>query len=891
MGPADGMAGSDQPLSLSELPLTLEKKVVLHLFRLGHLREEFEVPLALSQEGISERFEVRQSSISRVLNKMLRQQLVEERQAYVSGSRQKRKVYFLTHHGHQVATDLRNQVEGCAIRVSGVASGEAAPHIEHPQLRALGADPDGPRPVARLMRVAELRTFLGKDPDLVDVITINADMGIVDIDLLREGRRKGGERIVVGDPLPTTRQFVGRALELRAVTEGLATPKGGTVVIQGIAGVGKTSLLAKVVRHHSAHVAYQRIRPWTGVSAVLATFSELLHRAGRNNLSNQLKVVPTPPLEVLLPLATNELGHARALVVLDDVEEASPPVQQFVAELVRLAPQSGLHILVATRYVTNLYDRRAVVTERTVREVHLRGLSLQETYELLEGRLPTHRVEALFDKTQGHPLAIDLLRARDSFVEVEKFLQEEIISRLSPPERRMMQLATILRNPVSEEFLAGQGGIETVRSLAHKGLLTEIEGEYEPHLLVRQYVHSHLTEAERRAMHTLALEAYAGRRDEDSLLERCYHMFSSGERASAVAMLLAESDPLLHHGYGEAVTNLVSLMLPEVDAQDFAALHQLQAKIADTWGRWEMLFEVWDHFYFLRQRAGLSVPTFPGREFLGPSAEPLEHTVRDLTQTLSTLQRLGDRHGIAHTHGHLGWTLAVHGQLAEAASAYHKALEGARDLGLEELAGEFATALALVVTLAMVPSGPSAKEPTEGPRLLVLEGATTPEGDAAALGREGLEAIFDEAEQHLRRVDRLDGLLQAKLLREEGQGDGPFSYAAPLSARLVEEVGAMARRNLLVRAEGFIRLHQARRLATTSPTDAAELAAQAKRSFETVNDRMGTAMALSLLGAIDAAPLSRRGAWLEEAAECFLEMHSPTMGRFCDTIRTNLIPR
>ena len=100
----------------------------------------------------------------------------------------------------------------------------------------------------------------------------------------------------------------------------------------------------------------------------------------------------------------------------------------------------------------------------------------------------------------------------------------------------------------------------------------------------------------------------------------------------------------------------------------------------------------------------------------------------------------------------------------------------------------------------------------------------------------------------------------------------------------------MARRNLLVRAEGFIRLHEARRLGLHAPTEAAELTAQAKRSFETVNDRMGTAMALSLLGAIAAAPVARRVSWLEEAEERFAEMHSPTLARFCATIRTSLIP-
>ena len=241
-----GVAGKAH---ITEATLTLEKRILLHLLRFQTRKEDFEVPVDVSQEGIGKLFGVRQSSVSRVLSKMTKTGLLVERSAYVSGSKQKRRVYFLSHKGTQYALESRRNMEGMSVTL--IVDNE---HIE-----------------VELKRVNE---HLKAPLDLLDIIRNISARGELDVSsLVRTEHREGKAPVVFGDPIPKGRIFVGRARELDTLRKAIASKSIRVVLVHGVAGIGKTALVAKLIEELAGpDVLYIRLREWNTLGSIISAF-------------------------------------------------------------------------------------------------------------------------------------------------------------------------------------------------------------------------------------------------------------------------------------------------------------------------------------------------------------------------------------------------------------------------------------------------------------------------------------------------------------------------------------------------------------------------------------------------------------------------------------------
>ena len=157
------------------------------------------------------------------------------------------------------------------------------------------------------------------------------------------------------------------------------------------------------------------------------------------------------------------------LIVLDDVHHVSNKARHLLGSLLQLAQKAPLRIVMISRTEMNVYDRRDVHIRNTVREMPLKGLSLEATEAWLNTLDSTVApvAEEVHAATGGHPLALELLElyGQPTHKDWLRFLDEEPAAASRTRERAPCHLA-VAEAPVRWDTLAsGVAGTVSRRSI------------------------------------------------------------------------------------------------------------------------------------------------------------------------------------------------------------------------------------------------------------------------------------------------------------------------------------------------------------------------------------------------------------------------------------------
>ena len=115
------------PPGVDPAALRLSQRIVLHLYRLGSFDPRELSPRGATQLGMTEELSVRQSSLTKVLIRLVAAGVLEEARSHVRGMPRRLKVYWLTPLGTSLARDLRSS--------AAPGSPPAKPHAELPEPR------------------------------------------------------------------------------------------------------------------------------------------------------------------------------------------------------------------------------------------------------------------------------------------------------------------------------------------------------------------------------------------------------------------------------------------------------------------------------------------------------------------------------------------------------------------------------------------------------------------------------------------------------------------------------------------------------------------------------------------------------------------------------------
>ncbi len=156
----------------------------------------------------------------------------------------------------------------------------------------------------------------------VDMLRYMDDSGTIDLsgltpELVERDLSKHIEKQLVSylNDLPRTRRFYGREKELD-VMANLLEAKSASILVPGIAGIGKTSLSTKILDRftHRRNLLYHRCQDWEGSRAFLEACAEWLSAVGNNDLSDYLASSPVPQTNMAVNLIANGLSESPSLI-------------------------------------------------------------------------------------------------------------------------------------------------------------------------------------------------------------------------------------------------------------------------------------------------------------------------------------------------------------------------------------------------------------------------------------------------------------------------------------------------------------------------------------------------------------------------------------------------
>ena len=428
----------------------VQERILLHLLDYSDYKGSVEVPFALSQMGIANAVSIARSNVPRAIAGLKDQGLLVERQAHVKGVSRKRKAYFLTEPGMNLADDTWKRLRDFSFR----------------------AILEGGNTVTTTLGNANQELPFSMRP--VDLIRYLDDNGILDTRLLskelveRDLSKHVEKQLVtaLGD-LPRLRHFYGREQELDNMVN-LLDARATTLLIPGIAGIGKTTIASKLIERfmHRRNLLYHRCQDWEGSRSFFDSVADWLANIGDSNFADYLAATPVPKPSEAARLLVDALEGTAALIVIDDFHKIADSIlhKTFQAmSLALLGSEEEIGLVIFSRSFKPVVPTKDAEGRIASLVLPLDGLdseagrNLLTSFESLEDEQWLH----IHGLSRGHPLVLELINrgaSAGAFHEtLENYVSVEIFSKLSAKQKQVLTCLAIFREPVKLEALAAQG--------------------------------------------------------------------------------------------------------------------------------------------------------------------------------------------------------------------------------------------------------------------------------------------------------------------------------------------------------------------------------------------------------------------------------------------------
>jgi tetratricopeptide (TPR) repeat protein len=385
------------------------------------------------------------------------------------------------------------------------------------------------------------------------------------------------EQPLLDQVIPMTSNFVGRRELLDQINNALK--KQGTVILQGMGGVGKTSLAqyyAKSVR--TDYKFWLSCRESTDISELYSHLARQIASQGDKTALNYFIHTRYFDTKEFSQLLQRTLQKRDCFLVLDGFDEAidNDALIEFVRSL-RL--QSNFKVLITSRTKVDLPQTT---------QIDLAGLSRAEAKELIrrsDVTLTEAEIERLMDVTGGLPLALTLtlnLVKEFGFAALEQGLtsnQEDlfrrvigrVIGRLETKDMQALRVLAVFNSsmPFGEkkiQMLFESEGIdaaeETLMNLGKYNLVNVTGTICNMHPIIQQYFLSSMDSSELLRLHRKIGDYYLLASDYNRAL---YHFEQGNDLDKVATILFAHVRSLLNQGHAATVQQALSTALVNDD--------------------------------------------------------------------------------------------------------------------------------------------------------------------------------------------------------------------------------------------------------------------------------------------------------------------------------------
>ena len=482
---------------ISKVNIPVQDRVMLHLFENDNQADRYLVGPELTRPGIAESCALHPPNVSRTMRELLKKNLVSEHTRNIKGEDRRQKTWQLTEEGRKKAIDVRRKLSLTQV----VIRDNSGDLLE--------------------LEAADVPLRLDANISLLQVLMHAQHEGVLTYGDIRFGaitrsddtessqppgrlRALTGVHATYNNQPPKTRVVHGRDEESTSLDEWFRERK-PCMVVHGIAGIGKSTLVAHWLNQQisstpNLSVCWYPCQPW---DTSLGIATSLLHRFGIDESHDPYNLIETLPLNPggqvdvdmmrrrLLAYLTdartirerfkNESGGPPPywLIVLDDVHYIEENSAKLLGAILQISQNSPLRIIMISRKRPAIYDRRDVHTRDLVSEMSLKGLSINEMENWLKELEISDDVETIYQKTGGHPLALELFELYGQSLHVDwlQFIDDEILFKLPRNERLMLSELARSDKPLPWRELADKASWTgpPPKSLISYGILIELD--------------------------------------------------------------------------------------------------------------------------------------------------------------------------------------------------------------------------------------------------------------------------------------------------------------------------------------------------------------------------------------------------------------------------------
>jgi DNA-binding MarR family transcriptional regulator len=376
-------------------------------------RNKREAPYSITQKGIADGVGIRWNHVPRAMGKLKKMGYITEEMSHIEDKTRRQKAYFLTDEGLLFSRNLRERMLGWKVT------------LQRSDGQVINC------------KLSEINSKLKISLDPLKLYMNISEDGVISEEELDSYERKdtsakGSKVFFVKGDISWPSNLVGRDNDIKNISDWLNSASINTIVIYGAVGIGKSALLAEIIKRYQGkkNIFWYKMSDADSQEEIIDSVSKFLLHMKKSKLSSQLS--EQKDLEGIMRVLEKGLGDTDTILAFDNYFQVSEEVADLFSGICQLAQRyRNLKLVIGARDTTPFYCRfydKSDVKKKKIAELTLRGLDREGIRQLLETpNIDADALKKIDLMTRGHPLTIELIKKGDvnSLKRIKGFSRQE----------------------------------------------------------------------------------------------------------------------------------------------------------------------------------------------------------------------------------------------------------------------------------------------------------------------------------------------------------------------------------------------------------------------------------------------------------------------------------